>query len=378
MVCKETVLEPDQMPKANEVPQAPKDASSASAVQDVDMDGASSGDAVAPAATLPEKEEGPSQELLFRCVSCKRLAHYAHLPSPDPPETYSPAELAEHYQSQNNWRCADCISFIYSVEHILAWRPFPENAVEPPRAPGEIPNYKSPLPREYLVKWVGRSYRRVQWVPHMWLLATHVAKLRNFLAHGSSVELLPEPAKEDALDKPEGPSTFEEEGTHSPSPEARHVTPSDAVPDAERRIKPAWKTVDRVLDVYFWSSPRKNKQKGAKALVQNEDRVYEAAFLHGDQPADEFLIGVDDWLARNKKKLDAAMAQSVVWAFIKWDDLGYDDGECLHNHSGATATCPCSNLGFPSTGRGAWISLLHPGIPTLHRFALCDSAIEET
>jgi hypothetical protein len=74
------------------------------------------------------------------------------------------ADIAEHYRQLKSWLCAECSSFRYGVDKILAWRPYPADAVEVFTDPKEIPNYKS---HKYLIKWSGRSYRRVQWVPHM-------------------------------------------------------------------------------------------------------------------------------------------------------------------------------------------------------------------
>ena len=126
----------------------------------------------------------PSSELLFRCFTCKRLSHYAELP-PKIEDDDEVVEIAASYQK--NWLCMDCSSYIYSLDKILAWRPYPATVVE--EDPGRA-DYKSHLPREYLVKWEERGYRRTTWVPHMWLLSTSPGKLKNFVAGGSKVELL--------------------------------------------------------------------------------------------------------------------------------------------------------------------------------------------
>jgi hypothetical protein len=79
--------------------------------------------------------------------------------------------------------------------------------------PDEVPHYKSPLPREYLVKWAERGFRHVSgfllavlpslldncwadcglqvtWVPHAWLLAQTAQKLKHFLEKGPSLDLV--------------------------------------------------------------------------------------------------------------------------------------------------------------------------------------------
>ncbi|KAI6047780.1 P-loop containing nucleoside triphosphate hydrolase protein [Pisolithus marmoratus] len=196
------------------------------------------------------------RELLFRCISCKRLSHYQHLPDPDNGElSLSDAERAQYYQSNNDWQCVDCASFVY-----------------PPKSANYTPNIKTPLPREYLVKWVGRSYRRVQWVPHMWLL-------RNFLASGPKVELL-----EDPTDKS---TTFEPGRRAKPD----YLAPQP-LKDAELRIPPVWTT----------GRPQRRAVIGLRLQWEH----------------DALLESVGEWEARTRRKLNKEH-------IIKWDDLGYDE-----------------------------------------------------
>jgi chromodomain-helicase-DNA-binding protein 4 len=125
----------------------------------------------------------PGLELLFRCFTCKRLSHYEHLPVPaeyKDKKIINSVALAEYYQATTEWLCGDCSSYTYALDKILAWRPYPPTAVEPPRPDDEPPHYKLPLPREYLVKWLDRSYRRTQWVPHMWLVTTQCGQVEEF------------------------------------------------------------------------------------------------------------------------------------------------------------------------------------------------------
>ncbi|KAF8973574.1 hypothetical protein BDZ97DRAFT_1690769 [Flammula alnicola] len=289
-----------------------------------------------------------AHELLFRCFTCKRLAHYRHLPVPPILERDGEADLAdvaEHYQRAKKWLCADCSSYKYGLDKIIAWRPYPATAVEPPRGPREVPDYKSLLPREYLVKWSGRSYRRLQWVPHMWLVSTNPSKLKNFISGGTKVELLKEPAEagQDAMDVDvTGSMTLFENADES---RASSVKVDDststlvALPDAEQRIPIPWKTVDRVLDVLLWrSSPKKTIPRGKRKQVvafgsdegsdvpdANDERKHAAAliFEKGEEPPNDLTETIEEWEAHStlgKKDID-----QVVWAFIKWDDLGYEE-----------------------------------------------------
>ncbi|KAK0478320.1 SNF2 family DNA-dependent ATPase [Armillaria novae-zelandiae] len=258
------------------------------------------------------KEVDVARELRFRCFTCKRLSHYDHLP-----------KLPNYTTDTRNWLCHDCASFTYPLDKILAWRPYPVNAVEPPRSASEPPNYKSPLPREYLVKWEERSYRRLNWVPHMWLLSTHPSKLRNFLTGGSKVELLAASRKPIEVEEPA--SIFEDADQSRAS-----SLPQDAMLDAESRIPREWTTVDRILDLRLWrSKPRKTVSKGKRKSrkVVNSDfgLDYDAAFSNGEQPDDSMIETVEDWESRTGHEFTTDNAELVVWAFIKWEDLGYDE-----------------------------------------------------
>ena len=334
MGCMETALEPD--------PSQSK--SSRSTIKDAGDDDVIMEDAV--------KSSSPvyalARELLFRCFTCKRLAHYSHLPTPPMLEPdCSVADIAEHYQRMKSWLCADCSSYRYSLDKILAWRPYPADAVEVSTDPKGIPNYKAQLPREYLVKWSGRSYRRVQWVPHMWLVSTNPLKLKNFISGGSKVELLQEPAvDQDATEVDVGPtSLFENE------PESRggSVKASDdtaktwlsALPDAERRIPLPWKNVDRVLDIVLWrptTSKQASRRTGRRLFSKqdhedssnvDDERVHLAhlIFEQGEEPPAHLTETVKEW--ETHSDLEKSGIDHVVWAFIKWEELGYDEGKAL-------------------------------------------------
>ena len=287
----------------------------------------------------------PSKDLLFRCRLCKRLAHYAHLPPDrsmkDTAEEVDVEATAEYYQRNQDWLCADCISFAYRAEKILAWRPYPANALQPELPHGESISPKMHLPREYLVKWQDRSYRRVQWVPHGWLASVHAGLLRNFLLHGPKVELLEHAVREDQV-----ANALSEGGIGGSSKESDEFQPKAGVRsegvallpslDAERRIPPAWKTVDRVLDVLMWS-PREQQSKAKRRRTAPREtkasadidvqREWDEAFDFGEVPSVQNTRTLDEWEAEKEDELSIDDIDHVVWAFIKWDDLGYDEGK---------------------------------------------------
>ena len=368
MACREVVVKPDvPTEEKKEEKLAVAGGAPPGDVDMADATGESTSDKP-PADNKEDESTEDSKELAFRCITCKRLAHYAHLPIPADweydPDDVSAAMLADHYQTATNWQCGDCSSFVYGVEHILAWRPYPEDAVEPPRPAGEPVNYKAMLPREYLVKWADRSYRRTSWVPHGWLLATSSAKLKNFLMAGSKIPLLPEPVEEEKTLEPDasqGPSFEigrEDSADVAAKEEKAPFSALDPNPDAQRKIPPAWKRVDRVLDVLLWHPEgrleakkqshgrgRKGKGKGKgkkRAESSDEDmsdndprmvairRELDAAYNLGEQPSQDLTETVEEYEARVGSPLEPDDAHLVVWGFFKWDDLGYDNGTFIH------------------------------------------------
>lgn len=150
---------------------------------------------------------------------------------------------------------------------VIAWRPLPADAKEE-LDPDEIPDYKDPLPREYLVKWQDRGFRHVRriqlgicrlkltgqatWVPHPWLLANSPARLKNFLTKGPSLDLITDEtlaARGDEMAAPTIANLMEEADNASKSGPSRGGGPKDSWRgggpppdvDAESSIPPAWK-----------------------------------------------------------------------------------------------------------------------------------------
>jgi chromodomain-helicase-DNA-binding protein 4 len=302
--CGEVALEPDPRLKSQDS-------------KNVDGD-------VAMEETQPRQELEIPKELFFRCITCKRLSHYEHLPPPDHSDgsEWDAVSLAKHYSE--DWLCGDCASFTYKVEKIIAWRPSPEGATQEDK-----PNYRDALPREYLIKWKDRSYRRVTWVPHMWILATHAQMLRHFiLGTGSRVTLMERPVLEETQDPeptaPIGdtrdsapPVTFGDVIEDAPLP-SENDGPAEAMPDAHLRIPPAWKTVDRVLDILLW-----RPQEGSDDEALEHQR--KIAFELGEQPSDDYVLDLDSWERKNKRGITGKDIRHVAYAFFKWNDLGYED-----------------------------------------------------
>jgi len=336
--CGEVALEPDPRLKSRD---------NKNADEDVTME-----------ETQPPQELGIPKELFFRCITCKRLSHYEHLPPPDHSDgsDWDALSLAKHYSE--DWFCGDCASFTYKVEKIIAWRPSPEGAAQP-----DEPNYRDALPREYLIKWKDRSYRRVTWVPHMWILATHGQMLRNFtLGTGPKVTLMERPVLEEVQDPeptvPVGdtrdsapPVTFGDVIEDAPLPSVDEG-PAEAIPDAHLRIPSAWKTVDRVLDILLW----RPKKGGDDETMEHQRKI---ASEFGEQPSDDYVLSLDSWERARKNDLAEEDIHHVAYAFFKWNDLGYEECEnTLASVSLERRSDVFRLLGHPSSTWRVWIPVI--------------------
>lgn len=342
MYCREVALTPERLPELKSTAQA-KD------ISNIPQSGTASSNNPDDVSVALQDSLSPGdqhRELLFRCKTCKRLAHYEHFPQPLHEESLSIPSLAEYYQNNNDWQCTDCVAFIYPLDKILAWRPYPANAVEPDRQPGQLPDHKALLPREYLVKWLDRSYRRVQWVPHMWLLSTSAAKLKNFLATGAKVVLLNAPSEQHTASREQSMDAdlnfliaddTAKEASSRASIEHEHGPPGP-LPDAEHRISPRWKTIDRVLDIRIWNPSKSrpiraksSKKKRIESESENEsdpelEEQRTAAYMLGQEPKKQFLDTIDQWETRAGKAMSPDQASDIIWAYVKWSELGYEDG----------------------------------------------------
>ena len=89
-------------------------------------------------------------------------------------------------------------------------------------------------------------------------------------------------------------------------------------------------------------------------------RIFETGELLEDTPT----LTAAEWEAAYgdiaEKDID-----KVVYAFIKWDDLGYDESMFSGSSADSAADlCDCSILGLASTPRRTWIRCLRPSFQT--------------
>jgi hypothetical protein len=219
----------------------------------------------------------------------------------------------------------------------------------------------------------------------MWLVSTNPAKLKNFLSGGTKVELLKELPDDDAASGGIGTPFEIGADTRASSSNPTAVTsfgPLDALPDAERRIIPSWKTVDRVLDCLIWSKGDKKKGKGKqkRTVVSDDEDVdmeddlpegLKETFEKGEEPDSEYTLGPADWERTMGGPLSEEDIDKVVWIFVKWGDLGYDEGKipwCYLESQSVTDFFFFSVMGFPSSSRGNWIRCLCERFQAIYPF----------
>ncbi|KAJ9122280.1 hypothetical protein QFC22_001700 [Naganishia vaughanmartiniae] len=288
-----------------------------------------------------EDDEVP---LLFRCITCKRCAHYQHLPKPPigKPEM-TVEEAAAWYQEgelSQVYKCLDCRKWDSPPEYILGWR---STSIDEAEKKQDLPadaleDVKTPQKREYLVKWKGKAFRHATWVPHDYLSSVSRALLLSFLRTGMRVTLETESqiATKDSVlgeDTVEAVLGVDEDGKRGAQSVWR-VGPPKADADAQDKIPVAWNTPDRILSVFLLKPAIHAMRRQALQNASGTPRDFVQAFgirsslEDGVKPADDLLISVEDAERTLKRKLTRDDAEDMVkhvgWAYVKWQDLQYE------------------------------------------------------
>jgi hypothetical protein len=184
--------------------------------------------------------------------------------------------------------------------------------------------------------------------------------LKKFLENGPRIELVAENKDREEVDGGSA-SMFEiiDDDTRNSSAKTEVQLlelPSGPLPDAERRIPSAWKTVSRVLDVLLWYPQKRRLQpktskrtkkhgrrrKRTRNVVESEeepsddteddetkeriDADYMAAFDEGEQPPEDLTETLEEYEERTAESMQMQDIDRVIWVFVKWDDLGYEEG----------------------------------------------------
>ncbi|SPO20424.1 related to helicase-dna-binding protein [Ustilago trichophora] len=263
---------------------------------------------------------------LFRCKRCSRATHYECLARAQTDTDMSIEEVAKSIQ-EKDWLCSDCHRWP-AVDKIVAWRQLDRslwNDEEAKRADYAVLSPRENLPREYLVKFKGRSFRETEWVPHDWIRILHQTLLSHFLAKGSRLELEPAELIEStaalASARRNRASLALGGGRALPSTPMREtrsvkktlkvdetgevdIGPPGPMPDAQRRIPKTWRTPDRILAVkYFFSIKKDDDDEDPGGEIISSDMVP----LNKLEPSDY----VRSWV-------------HVAKLLIKWQDQPYE------------------------------------------------------
>lgn len=204
--------------------------------------------------------------LLFRCVGCRRAYHFEHLPPLSEDGSDVVTSLFEQYLE--NWRCLDCLSTPGEIGAMVAWRPVD------PQTSNNVASETAEENKEYLIKWKNMSYHRTTWMSGSWVRGvTQSAMRRAFLR--SDKDIRPQNSTEEAI--PEDFLRVDIVFDVKFSEQPRNRTEAD---DLAR--------VDKVIEAYV-------KFKG----LPYEESVWEAPPELGSERWGDFKSAYDDWVRRD-------------------------------------------------------------------------------
>jgi hypothetical protein len=80
----------------------------------------------------------------------------------------------------------------------------------------------------------------------------------------------------------------------------------------------------------------KAKKKGRLLKVDNweENLTEEQTYVQdrGEQPSADYAGTISEWEDKTGDEVSIEHASAVAWAFLKWNDLGYDQGLPKHSY----------------------------------------------
>lgn len=142
-----------------------------------------------------------TDNILFRCATCRRACHFEHLPSRSVDSRSKPHSnvledrLAEY---AGDWKCDQCVSYPEKIHVIRAWRPSDPAVREKETLETlDIEDFNEDE-REYLVKFADTSYFRAEWLPAAWVWGAQLSMRVGFIKKGpmlafTSEQAIPEP-----------------------------------------------------------------------------------------------------------------------------------------------------------------------------------------
>lgn len=132
-----------------------------------------------PITPVPPNLVNNADNVLFRCVGCRRPWHIEHLPKPAMREAESDlanANVERFSEYSINFMCQECSSMDAKIDTLVAWRP---TETAPPSTGDASWSDFSEDDKEYLVKWEGRSYAHCTWKPGAWIFGVASGTMRS-------------------------------------------------------------------------------------------------------------------------------------------------------------------------------------------------------
>ena len=147
----------------------------------------------------PDRIDNPNN-VLFRCVTCRRAWHMAHLPKRHDEDYMDTAEDENAAEARfeeycGDWVCKECATAPDSIDALVAWRPVDEESYIH-GCSVEVVNEDD---KEYLVKWKDMSYHHTDWRPGAWVWGVTAAAMRRAFARKNNGSNMPTMTREDAI-----------------------------------------------------------------------------------------------------------------------------------------------------------------------------------
>ncbi|KAK1995468.1 SNF2 family domain-containing protein [Colletotrichum falcatum] len=127
-----------------------------------------------------------ADNLLFRCIMCKRGWHYEHLPSSEMDSDLSDIRQQRLLEYSVDWKCLDCGTISDKIQTLVAWRPTEEKSLNAGKTYSDFREDD----KEYLVKWQGKSYFHCRWMPGAWVFHIAAGAMRTSFAKKDADENL--------------------------------------------------------------------------------------------------------------------------------------------------------------------------------------------
>ncbi|KAF3491762.1 chromatin remodeling factor [Arthroderma uncinatum] len=125
-----------------------------------------------PCLDIDESQLDLTENVMFRCDSCKRAWHMHHLPrksgtSYSIDDGLEDDELSDKRFKEyaRRWTCNECANLPGEIESLVAWRPTNLDNYTPGYTSDEVREDA----KEYLIKWRKLSYFQTSWMPGPWV-----------------------------------------------------------------------------------------------------------------------------------------------------------------------------------------------------------------